>query len=440
MSASPDNSPDVCIHGYCATTHTIAWIVAGACCIGSIYISLQLIEQHLTNFACPREQRKIVGILWIVPIFAVDSWLSLKFIDVSMYLDMFRDCYESYVIYLFLALMMTYLSGGAEDAFVQRLESNPLPRGRYVFPFSCVWTTFEVDRAFLRMCKRGAMQFCLIKPLCTFIAMILEAEGLYGEGEWRPDRGYMWITIILNFSISWAAYCLLLFYIAFHDMLSPYRPVPKFLSIKAVLFLSFWQSVAFSALNYFDFIHQIGSYTANDVQTALQDFCVCVEMLIMAVAHRYAFSADPYRGMIVQGGGGPGGSRGRGRVATAERSLLEGDGTGGWRGSATHRLLSDNFAVDDAVRDFNDSMPVALPSAFEPGRGRNKPRSVRRAPLPPATDIFGGGGPSRGAGTNRARATETTEGTPREAEPQTGGGESEEGAGTEGRRRCQAYV
>ena len=54
------------------------------------------IYQHLKFYTNPNEQRWIVRILFIVPIYAFDSWLSLLFFEQSyyVYFDSVRDCYE----------------------------------------------------------------------------------------------------------------------------------------------------------------------------------------------------------------------------------------------------------------------------------------------------------------------------------------------------------
>jgi len=66
----------------------------------------------------------------------------------------------------------------------------------------------------------------------------------------RTHHGYLYITIIYNISITLALYALFLFYIATKELLSAYDPKMKFLTVKSVIFLSFWQGkVAVSALN-----------------------------------------------------------------------------------------------------------------------------------------------------------------------------------------------
>lgn len=53
--------------------------------------------------------------------------------------------------------------------------------------------------------------------------------------------GYLYVTIIYNVSVSLSLYALFLFYFATRDLLEPYGPMLKFLMVKSVIFLSFWQ-------------------------------------------------------------------------------------------------------------------------------------------------------------------------------------------------------
>lgn len=55
------------------------------------------------------------------------------------------------------------------------------------------------------------------------------------------DGGYLYVTMIYNFSVSLALYGLYLFYFATRELLTPFEPVLKFCTIKSVIFLSFWQ-------------------------------------------------------------------------------------------------------------------------------------------------------------------------------------------------------
>lgn len=61
---------------------------------------------HLRFYSSPREQRHIVRILFIVPIYAFDSWLSLLFFtndQYYVYFDTVRDCYEGEDVLLILS-------------------------------------------------------------------------------------------------------------------------------------------------------------------------------------------------------------------------------------------------------------------------------------------------------------------------------------------------
>ena len=328
--------------GFDVPAHTIAWAVAGCFSIGAVVVSMRLIYRHNVHYTQPAIQRKILGILWMVPIYAVDSWLSLRFKDASVYLDMFRDCYEGYVIYLFLSLMISYLgenTGGDLAAVLQDMTHV-----KHTFPFNYCYPPIPINDAFILRCKRGTMQFVVLKPLLTVLAAILEASDAYGQGTMDLSKGYVYISFLQNLSITYAFYVLVLFYLAFKVKLKPYGPVPKFVCVKAVLFLSFWQGVALAFLSYLNFIHDAGSWTVDNVSTGIQNLLLCAEMFVAAIAHCYAFSYEPF----VNISGAP-----RTRAQGLRSALLN---------------VRDNFALDDAVGDFNAVAPgrLLLPSRFAP--------------------------------------------------------------------------
>jgi Organic solute transporter Ostalpha len=94
---------------------------------------------------------------------------------------------------------------------------------------------------FFIKCKFGVLQYVLLKFLCAIAVLILEWQGLYKEGHFNWSSGYLYICILTNVSQCWALYSLIFFYYATKTELSPIRPVGKFLSVKALVFFTWWQ-------------------------------------------------------------------------------------------------------------------------------------------------------------------------------------------------------
>ncbi|KAF4682665.1 hypothetical protein FOZ60_010255 [Perkinsus olseni] len=118
------------------------WLISLLFATSSIIISMLAIRDHLRNFSKPIIQRKIVGILLMVPVYATTSWLSLLFVNHSMYLDMLRDCYESFVIYTFFSLTYSYITQLDDhnytldhDKIIRVLEDKAYIR--HIPPVSC---------------------------------------------------------------------------------------------------------------------------------------------------------------------------------------------------------------------------------------------------------------------------------------------------------------
>jgi len=96
------------------------WFFAGLCTVLATLISLHLIFKHLRSYTQPKLQRHIVRILLMVPIYAIDSWLSLQYKEFSLYFDLARDAYEAYVLYQFFSLLIAFINTFEYDSDDQR--------------------------------------------------------------------------------------------------------------------------------------------------------------------------------------------------------------------------------------------------------------------------------------------------------------------------------
>ena len=77
----------------------------------------------------------------------------------------------------------------------------------------------------------------------SLVTLVLQTFDKYKDGDFSVTGGYLYLTLIYNVSVSVALYGLFLFYEATKPILAKYEPVLKFLTVKSVIFLTFWQGV-----------------------------------------------------------------------------------------------------------------------------------------------------------------------------------------------------
>jgi len=119
--------------------------------------------------------------------------------------------------------------------------------------------------------------------------------GVYEEGNFRPWHGYVYVTAVTFASVTLSMYCLVLFYFIMEKDLAVHSPLAKFCCVKAILFFSFWQGVFIAVLAYYDVLpDSVGKWTQDNISRGLQDFIVCIEMAILALAHGYVFAVEEY--------------------------------------------------------------------------------------------------------------------------------------------------
>ncbi|CAM6124832.1 unnamed protein product [Calypogeia fissa] len=262
----------------------IVAVVAGICALGAVLISTMHILNHLRNYTEPTYQRYTVRIIFMVPIYAAMSFLSLVLPEKSIYFDSFRDIYEAWVIYNFMSLCLAWVGG--PGAVVTSLS------GRFLKPswhlMTCCCPAIPLDGRFIRRCKQGCLQFVILKPLMAAATLWMYFREKYSNGTFHASSGSKYVTIIYTLSYTCALAALLLFYFACKELLRPFKPLPKFIIIKSVVFLTYWQGVFVGVMV------SVGWIDTEADGAEFQNFVICVEMLAAAVGHLYAFPYKEY--------------------------------------------------------------------------------------------------------------------------------------------------
>ena len=79
-----------------------------------------------------------------------------------------------------------------------------------------------------------SVEYVQIKPVLAAVTLVLKATGNYGDGDFRSDKGYLYVTVVYNISICVALYSLGMFWVVINDDVKTFRPMPKFLCIKGM--------------------------------------------------------------------------------------------------------------------------------------------------------------------------------------------------------------
>jgi len=272
--------------------------LAGTFTLLSGLISMWHMTAHLRKFNQPVIQRKILAILWMCPIYAITSWFSLVFHEAEGYLAIVKDFYEAYIIYQFLSFCISVLGRGDRSAVVDLLAANA---GHLSPPFRldcmCNRNPYDSDRdmasAVLLQCQIFALQFVFMRPTLTIAMFVLDKYGYYGPTgnpmDYRSPQFY--IVAAQNASVFIAFTGLMKFYHAVDKQLAWCRPFAKFLCIKGVVFMTFWQGLAISLLaNTTD----VGGKNAAEWAKSAQNFLICLEMLLFSIAHFYTFPTNEW--------------------------------------------------------------------------------------------------------------------------------------------------
>lgn len=223
----------------------------------SVLITLYNIYKHLRNYTHPILQKQIIRILATVPVYSIFSYLILVHYEYHEYLLSIRDIWEAVIVYSFLILILEY--GGGENMVLAVIMNNPGSID-HPPPFGVCLPRIRLDSHFMRFCKRATLQFVVIMPCLALFNIFLMLVGAY------ENKMYLLLlSFVFNVSYTIALYSLVLFYFATHDHpgIKDKRPLAKFLSIKSLVFLTYYQGLLLPQI--------------------FNAFLICCEMMLFAV-------------------------------------------------------------------------------------------------------------------------------------------------------------
>ncbi|KAG8736394.1 hypothetical protein FRC10_009342 [Ceratobasidium sp. 414] len=169
------------------------------------------------------------------------------------------------------------------------------PPFKWLWPLGSIRVVPRDGLAYLQYMRWGILQYCIVRPGSAAAAVILQQFGLYCEASWSPKWGHVWIVTAISISVTVAMYCLVQLYITISEELKPYKPLLKLFSIKAVVFLTFWQSALLVGLASLNIIKDTEYMTAEDITIGFGALLQTFEMMCFAFLHVKAFSYQPYK-------------------------------------------------------------------------------------------------------------------------------------------------
>ncbi|KAK7421750.1 hypothetical protein QQZ08_009838 [Neonectria magnoliae] len=296
----PDDMKDIVSH---FTFHELARLVGAVSTGVSVILSLYLIWRHALNYTKPREQRHIIRILFMVPVYGVSSLLQIFWYEQAVYIAVVAHCYEAFALAAFFALVCHYV---APDVHAQKAFFRDMtPVRPWVWPIKgfarCCggqrgpWRTPASGLTWFNICWVAVYQYCFTRIASTVVAVVAQAAGHFCESSNSPAFANIWVNAVNMVAVTVAMICIVQVYIQLREALAAQSIFIKILSIKLVVFLVLWQTILIKiGTSTMDALKPSSTLSNGDIKVGIPCLLICIEMAFFAVLHLWAFPYRPY--------------------------------------------------------------------------------------------------------------------------------------------------
>jgi hypothetical protein len=159
------------------TFHHFGLLLTASFAAVATTIALTLMFLHATHYSQPWQQKHIIRILFMIPVYAVVSLISYVFYRHAIYWEVLRDCYEAFAIASFFTLLCHYLEPTLHD---QKDYFRRVTPRNWVWPLPWMQKcTGGKERGWLRIPRSGLTWFN--------VSTLVDGRG--GEERRGEERG-----------------------------------------------------------------------------------------------------------------------------------------------------------------------------------------------------------------------------------------------------------
>ncbi|KAI5459759.1 organic solute transporter Ostalpha-domain-containing protein [Mariannaea sp. PMI_226] len=259
---------------------------------------------HAINYTKPREQRQILRILFMVPVYSIASFAQIVWYQHAVYIEVISTCYEAFALAAFFALVCHYV---APDVHLQKVFFREMkPIKPWIFPLNLFakccggqrgpWRTPRSGLTWFNICWISVYQYIFWRIISTVIAVTTEVFEKYCESSNSPVFAHIWVSALNMAAVTIAMVCIVQVYAQLREPLVDQKLFTKILAIKLVIFLVLWQTVLLSVgTSTMHVIKPTATISFPDLKVGIPNLLVCVEMAFFALFHFWAFSYRSYR-------------------------------------------------------------------------------------------------------------------------------------------------
>ncbi|XP_047975512.1 protein LAZ1 homolog 1-like isoform X2 [Salvia hispanica] len=208
---------------------------AGTSVAVTLILSLFLIISHLATFTRPKEQKFLIAVILIVPVFALQTFISMLEKDATFYCEAVHICYPPFVAFCFFNYLVSCLGGYTSTMAYFRVQtpSSELNlverRGCVVQQHEIPWKWFcsewRLDDQFYGKVNIGIRNLMILQILSTLLAHFLQTMDLYVADIFNFSTPYPFLRLGQAFITYLAFYHLRLFYEVTLQQLQHVRPM-----------------------------------------------------------------------------------------------------------------------------------------------------------------------------------------------------------------------